>query len=282
MGGARCVGVVGERPRQRGRDGVGPRASRYMKATYTMGAMRRSRRRRPRATLPLRVSFPAAAAGRSYLVAKVVLRVDRGEATDGRDVSPGGVVGQLPSGIHLVHEPLPRPVHTHLDERCRKRAGGMYRCGPPKNGFRNFGVQEEEDCGRCARRAAPSMASFGLSPLTPLARLLADPTHHPSGSACAGYVKGKGCPSPPVPGSASSASTTSAIANTTVSCLVAALVLGAVIFDALRGRDTWSTKFRLRRTANWFPVALCYGGFYLYVHELTHIRPLPLERVAPV
>ena len=126
------------------------------------------------------------------------------------------------------------------------------------------------------------MASFGLSPLTPLARLLADPTHHPSGSACAGYVKGKGCPSPPVPGSASSASTTSAIANTTVSCLVAALVLGAVIFDALRGRDTWSTKFRLRRTANWFPVALCYGGFYLYVHELTHIRPLPLERVAPV
>ena len=139
-----------------------------------------------------------------------------------------------------------------------------------------------EDCGLCARRAAPAMASFGLSPLTPLARLLADPTHHPSGSACAGYVKGKGCPSPPVPGSASSASTTSAIANTTVSCLVAALVLGAVIFDALRGRDTWSTKFRLRRTANWFPVALCYGGFYLYVHELTHIRPLPLERVPPV
>ena len=119
------------------------------------------------------------------------------------------------------------------------------------------------------------MASFGLSPLTPLARLLADPTHHPSGSACAGYVKGKGCPSPPVPGSASSASTTSAIANTTVSCLVAALVLGAVIFDALRGRDTWSTKFRLRRTANWFPVALCYGGFYLYVHERTHIRSYP-------
>jgi hypothetical protein len=129
------------------------------------------------------------------------------------------------------------------------------------------------------------MASVGLSPLTPLARLLADPTHHPSGSACAGYVKGKGCPSsPPVSGSAS-ASETSAIANTTVSCLVAALVLGAVIVDALRGRDTWSTKFRLRRTANWFPVALCYGGFYLYVHEHTHdpypSRECPRSSSAP-
>jgi hypothetical protein len=93
-----------------------------MKVTYTMGAMRLSRRYHPRASPPLRVSSqpPPPCVRFRYLVAKVVLRVDRGEATDGGDVSPGGVVGHLPSGIHLVHEPLPRPVHTHLE------AGGLW------------------------------------------------------------------------------------------------------------------------------------------------------------
>ena len=110
-------GVVGERPRQRGRGGVRPRASRYEGDIYH--GRNASQRTIPSTGKPPppRV-FPAAAAVRSYsyLVAKVVLRVDRGEATDGGDVSPGGVVGHLPSGIHLVHEPLPRPVHTHLEQ----------------------------------------------------------------------------------------------------------------------------------------------------------------------
>ena len=61
-----------------------------------------------------------------------------------------------------------------------------------------------------------------------------------------------------------------------ITCGVGGLVLAAAVFDSCRGgvvrpghAARRSLRFRLRRTLNWFPVALCYAAFYFARYTLS-------------